>query len=248
MSMLNYFDLKRKYNELLTKYDIADEIPALVEKKVSLSKENDQLEQRIYSKKEELEALNQEIERLQKVVGSYRSLEELEARKKMLLDEKTKKFATSKLIIAVYNRKGAKEFLLDVFAYNGQITYLRGLVLASEYQSLSGSLLAVLKDKDFVSTLSGKVVQPDNKKIYNAEIKDWISFEEVCKILNIPLYLENEVTYEEIMEILNKLNLIYNHLTKYSYLPDDEYVTISKILKNVSFNNDYKDKKLIHKL
>ena len=239
--MLNYFNLKRKYNELLTKYDIVDDLPTILERRSCLLSESEQLKQSIDSKKEELESLNREIERLQKMVGSYKSLEELEARKKLLLDEKTKKFNTNKIIFAVYNRKGTEDFLLDGFAYSGQITYMKGLVLASEYQSLSGSLLAVLKDKNIVSILSDKVMQPDNKKVYNVEIKDWISFEEVCKILNIPFYLENEVTYEEIMEILDGLKIIYNHLAKYSFLPD-KYVTISKILEHI--NNNYKYEKL----
>ncbi len=243
MGVLNYFDLKRRYNELLTKYDIADEIPALIEKKANLSLENEQLSQSINSKKAELEALGVEIERLRKMLGSYETLEELEKRKKMLQDEKTKKFATSKLIFALYNRKSSSGLLLDAFVYNGPVTYIHGLISASEYQSLSGSLHAVLKEQNFVSLLSGKVVQPDNKKVYFAEIRDWISFEEVCKMLNNPLYLENEVTYEEVMEVLNKLKETYNHLTTDTFLLD-EYVTLSKILENINFNNDYKHGRL----
>ncbi len=228
MGMLDYFNLKRKYNELLTKYDIADDLQSILEKRSALHKENAELSQSITSKKEEAEALEKRIEALKSMLGGLESIAEIEAREKKLLDEKTKKFATSNLIIALYNRKGTEGTLLDAFVFTGQITYMHGLVMASEYQSLSGSLSVTLKDKTIWSTLSNKVAQSDNKKVYNANINDWVSFEEVCKAFDIPLYLENEVTYEEVMEVLKKIKYLYPAYLKYCLTLSDFLEDINK--------------------
>lgn len=229
--MLNYFNLKRKYNELLTKYDIADDLPTILERRSWLVSENqvlsenldkkkallreyqslEELSREVSSKREEIALLEEKIEKLKSVLGNLESIDQirreiefLEERKKILQGKNVKKYDPSKIIYATYGALSFDEddnfsFDLAVFIYQGEAKYTNDddeTHKCKEFQSIGGSNWAAYSGYD------DEIFESENRS-YNACLGSWITFEEVCIAMGSKLYLEKEVTYEEIMEVMS---------------------------------------------
>ncbi len=239
MSMFNYSKLKREYNELLTKYDIADDLPAILERRSWLVSENEELSENldkkkallgeyeslealsdeVSSKRKELTLLKEQIEKFQKILGSlenldkiHQEIEALESRKKLLQSKNVKKYDPSKIIYAIYGGiDDDPPYHLAPFIYEGDVKYKSddGTYICSEYKSLGGSLW-------FAYSNFHQPVYDSEKRLYNSDYESFVTFEEVCAAIGNKLYLENEVTYDEIMSIMsvfdqydiNKENLV----------------------------------------
>lgn len=227
MSMLNYFSLKRKYNELLTKYDIADDLPTLLERRSWLVSENqvlsenldkkkallgeyqslEALSEEVASKRKELALLKEQVEKFQKILGSLETLDQiqkeieaLERRKKLLQSKDVKKYDPSKIIYAIYGGLTGDNppYQIAPFIYQGDAKYTSGdgTYICSEYKSLGGSLWLAYSNFHHP-------VYNSEKRLYNSRWKSIATFEEICAAIGSKLYLESEVTAEEIMEIMS---------------------------------------------
>ncbi len=226
MNLFNYSKLKKRYNELLTKYDIADDLPTLIEQRSWLLSENQVLSENLDQKKtllreyESLEALSEEasskrkeltllkeqIEKFQKILGSlenldkiHQEIEALESRKKLLQSKNVKKYDPSKIIYAIYGGiNDNPPYNLAPFIYEGDVKYKSddGTYICSEYKSLGGSLW-------FAYGNQHSTIYESEKRLYNSDYKSFVTFEEVCAAIGNKLYLENEVTYDEIMSIMS---------------------------------------------
>ena len=233
MGILEYFELKRKYNDLLTKYDIIDDLPSILEKRTSLHQENDKLSQEIRQKiallgayqslevlkdavslkEEELTALETRIEHLKSILGNLESLEKvreeiatLEDRKKLLQGKNIRKYDPSKIFYFIYSGLSPDEEVdcprkLGAFIYQGDVEYVSDdeTYKCSEYKSVGGSICLAVSNYD-------DVVCESTKRVYNARWYSFVSLEEVCLTIGSELYLEKEVTYDEIMQVMSIFN------------------------------------------
>ncbi len=233
MNKIKLAKLQREYDELLTKYDIADDLPSLLEKRSSLHQENDKLSQEIRQKiallgayqslevlkdevslkEEELTDLETRVEQLKNILGNLESLEKvreeivtLENRKKLLQGKNIRKYDPSKIFYFIYSGLSPDEEIdcphrLGVFIYQGDVEYVSDdeTYKCSEYKSIGGSIWLAVSNYD-------DVVCESTKKVYNATWYSSISFEEICITIGSELYLEKEVTYDEIMQVMAVFN------------------------------------------
>lgn len=227
MNLFNYTKLQRRYNELLTKYDIVDDLPELIAKKSSLVLEITELSKNIGDKKsllgeyESLEALSEavaskreEIALLEEQIGKLKSLldnletleeiqkeiESLEKHRKILQSKGVKKYDPGKIIYATYKDISNDDapYHLTAFVYQGEVKYTDDDddFMCSEYKSIGGWATFAVNNFDYAVLEAGK-------KSYNSDWGSLVSFEEVCMAIGSKLYLESEVTGEEIMEIMS---------------------------------------------
>lgn len=233
MNKIKLAKLQRQYDELLTKYDIADDLPSLLEKRSSLYQENDKLSQEIRQKiallgayqslevlkdavslkEEELTALETRIEQLKNILGNLESLEKvreeiatLENRKKLLQGKNIRKYDPSKIFYFIYSGLSPDEeidcpYKLGAFIYQGDVEYMSDdeIYKCSEYKSVGGSICLAVSNYD-------DVVCESTKRVYNARWYSSVSLEEVCLTIGSELYLEKEVTYDEIMQVMSIFN------------------------------------------
>lgn len=255
MSMLNYFNLKRKYNELLTKYDIVDDLPTILERRSWLVSENqvlsenldkkkallgeyqslEELSEEVASKRKELTLLKDQIEKIQKILGSLealdqiqREIEALESRKKLLQSKNVKKYDPSKIIYAIYGGiDDNPTYNLAPFIYEGDAKYTSdgGIYICSEYKSFGGSIW-------FAYSNIHQTIYNSEKRSYNSGWESFVTFEEVCAAIGNKLYLENEVTYDEIMSIMSVFDQY-----------DTNKKSLVEIVHNLSERQRQKDRK-----
>lgn len=207
----------------------------------SLAKAKIELEEQIKQKRKELEAITNELSSLGEIVSIESARKKLEEEKEALTYYRKSLVNPKDIIIVAYTVPNIDDIAIDAFVFQKYEDYhnkdgypKRGAV----YNSLGGGR-TIGFTPDFTEPLYS------NYPVFNAEPKQFVTFEEACLALGLDLYLKEKVSTLEIHEVLQSFKSGFYFYGK-TNITIDEFMEMIRLEKK-EYDGNLKLERLLEK-